>query len=113
MNRFARLVLAWFLMSLGLAIAAPAVQPQISHVVCTGGAMKVVVQDEGVPLVAAASLDCPLCAALDAPAPPRQALGVAPRPAGPALRPLPTGALVVHSAAPLPARGPPRTPGCA
>ena len=41
----ARLVLGWFVLSLGVAVASPIVKPQDILMVCTGtGAMKVLVQ---------------------------------------------------------------------
>lgn len=106
MTRFARLVLAWFVLSVGVAIAAPAVQPQALQMVCSGGAMKLVtVGDEAGP-AASATLDCPLCAPFHAlPPASRQALRLA--------DPLPLAAAVPAdpparpSAAPAPARGPP------
>jgi hypothetical protein len=106
----ARLVLAWFALSLGVAVAAPLVKPQSIELVCTGaGAIKLLVKSpDGGTTTAGATLDCPLCASLDAPPP------LAGRPPAPPERPV----RVVHSAvgapliaavgaAPPPARGPP------
>ncbi|MBL0252724.1 MAG: hypothetical protein IPQ12_09165 [Polaromonas sp.] len=43
-HHLARLVLVWFALSLGVAIASPVVNPQDLQMVCTGsGAMKLVV----------------------------------------------------------------------
>jgi hypothetical protein len=112
LTRFACLVLAWFMASLAVAIAAPAVRPQTSQLVCGGSHMKVVVQDEGQALPASASLDCPLCAPCGAP-PPIPVAGVPALPAahaapGVAVAPV----LAVRVLAP-PARGPPAGPALA
>jgi hypothetical protein len=59
----ARCVLAWFLLSLGAAIAAPVVQPERLELICGGGAgMKLLPQsgEDG----SAKTLDCPLCSAV-------------------------------------------------
>jgi hypothetical protein len=60
MTRLARLVLAGFLLSLGVAAAAPALKPHVLEMVCSGGVYKLVSQEGGAP--GAAALDCPLCA---------------------------------------------------
>lgn len=105
----ARLVLAWFVLSLGVAIASPVVQPQALEFICSGGTMKVLVStDEGVKQVSTHTLDCPLCAhatALAAPAPARAP--EPPQPLAHALRPAAAAHIAWVSAAPLPARGPP------
>ena len=105
-----RSVLLWFLLSLGVAIAAPLVHPQAVEMVCSGaGAIKLLVPtDAGLRELGAAQLDCPLCLLSDAPPPrPVAALSlplpwmraVALRVVAPAVR---------VAAAPMPARGPPR-----
>ena len=65
----ARLVLAWFALSLGVAIASPLVNPQSMELVCaTGGAMKLIVKnDDGTAAERSHTLDCPLCASVAAP----------------------------------------------
>ena len=63
-STLARLVLAWFVLALGVAVAAPLVQPTSVEVVCSaGGAMKIVVIDDDGNAVqmAQGSLDCPMC----------------------------------------------------
>ena len=46
-DRIARLVLAWFVLSLGVAVASPIVNPQNLLMVCSGsGAMKVLLQSD-------------------------------------------------------------------
>ena len=105
----ARLVLAWFVLALGAAAAAPIVQPQATELVCSaGGAMKLIVKgDDGGKEVKSHTLDCPLCATLSAPPP---AIGLQTEPPhalAHALRPIAAVHLAARTAAPLPARGPP------
>ena len=67
-----RLVLAWFVLSLGVAVASPLVNPQDTLLVCTGaGAMKVLVKadDGGTREVTPLAMDCPLCVSASAPPP--------------------------------------------
>ena len=105
-----RLVLAWFVLSLGVAVASPIVKPQDILLVCTGsGAMKMLVQadDGNATDVTASTLDCPLCAPMVAPPP---ILFWAAEPAQPlayALQAIPCAHIAARTAAPLPARGPP------
>ena len=105
-----RLVLLWFVLSLGVAVAAPLVHPQAMELVCSSaGAVKVVVKtDDGARDLGASHLDCPLCALTGAPPSPAEALHFAhPLPLGHALQPIPAARLAAATAAPLPARGPP------
>jgi hypothetical protein len=105
-----RLVLLWFVLSLGVAVAAPLVHPQTMELVCSSaGAVKVVVKtDDGARELGASHLDCPLCALTGAPPPPAQAPRFEhPLPLGHALQPIPAARLAAATAAPLPARGPP------
>lgn len=65
----ARLVLAWFVLSLGVAVASPLVRTQGFTIVCSDmGAIKLLANsaDGDAPWVAH-TLDCPLCAQLLAP----------------------------------------------
>jgi hypothetical protein len=60
----ARLVLAWFVLALGVAVAAPVIHPKSMELVCaSGGAMKLVVtsSDGTVSGEHGHTLDCPLC----------------------------------------------------
>jgi len=105
-----RLVLAWFVLSLGVAVASPIVKPQDILLVCTGsGAMKVLVKaaDGSASEVASNSMDCPLCVSLAAP-PPVPRLNAEPaQPLAYALQAIPAAHIAARTAAPLPARGPP------
>lgn len=65
----ARLVLAWFVLSLGVAVASPLVRTQGFTIVCSDmGAIKLLANsDDGDAPWVAHTLDCPLCAQLLAP----------------------------------------------
>lgn len=106
-HRIARLVLAWFVLAVGLATAAPLVQPDGMTIVCSGGGgMKLVMQgDDGGEAPTSLTLDCPLCAAV---APPPVALQVpVAQPLAHATQSIPAARLAALTGAPLPARGPP------
>jgi hypothetical protein len=103
----ARLVLAWLALVIGVATAAPLVQPQSLEMICSGGVMKPVllVDGEESQPQATAGLDCPLCAAV---APPPAVLAFAePQPLGRALQSIPSAHIAALASAALPARGPP------
>jgi len=108
----ARLVLVWFALSLGVAIASPLVKPQAMELICSGaGMMKLVVQtDDGTSQEAPRyTLDCPLCATGNAPPPPTISLVAQPaQPLAYVLQSIPAR-IAALTAAPLPARGPPAT----
>lgn len=107
----ARLVLAWFALAIGAAVASPLVQPRSVELICSGGgAMKLLVLgDDGNAAPAGPTLDCPLCGSSDAPASAGGRSASVP-PAAPLL----ATALVLPSVRPLavapPARGPPSPP---
>jgi hypothetical protein len=66
----ARLVLVWFALTLGVAIASPVIKPQALSLVCSGiGAVKLVVSsDDGtVPATSSHTLSCAMCFAPGAP----------------------------------------------
>lgn len=105
-----RLVLAWFMLTFGVAVAAPVIAPQTLVLLCSHEGSKAIIVDADGDVVTAHSpvLDCPLCLPVTAP-PPAFTL---PLP-GPAFTlVLSAGAAPVHHlpapiGAPLPARGPP------
>ncbi|MCZ8253323.1 MAG: hypothetical protein O9318_12700 [Hylemonella sp.] len=105
----ARLVLAWFVLSLGVAIATPLVQPQSLELICaTGGAMKLIVKSaDGTAQERGHTLDCPLCATVAAPPPVLTTVVVAPSSLAHALQPVAAAHIAARTAAPLPPRGPP------
>ncbi|MDE2417964.1 MAG: DUF2946 domain-containing protein [Burkholderiales bacterium] len=105
----ARFVLAWFVLSLAVAIAAPVVNPQSATLVCSAtGVMKLVGSggEELAPPVHH-SLDCVLCLALNTP----PALTGSPVLRPPSLtfelQPVQAAFVVWRTASPLSARGPP------
>lgn len=105
----AQLVLVWFVLAVGVAVAAPLVQPQSAALVCTAsGAVKLLAGgDEGGVVPAHHTLDCVLCLVLSTP-PPTPVVVVA---TAPIQRYTPAGQPAAHlawrTASPLPARGPP------
>jgi predicted secreted protein len=105
----ARLVLVWFALTIGAAIASPMVNPQSTQLICTGsGVMKVIVTTaDGVQEVASQSMDCPLCASMGAP-PPVARLAAEPLlPLSYAVQSIPAAVIAKLTAVPPPARGPP------
>lgn len=112
LNRQRRWIMAWLLLSLGSALAAPLVQPRTMELVCTSGsgASLVVHASTGSAVLDTLGMDCPLCLPGATAPPPAQ-------PVLPAL-PLPhytfTSSAPVHAlppmAAPPPARAPPLSP---
>ncbi|WP_306397605.1 DUF2946 family protein [Telluria beijingensis] len=106
-----RLVLAWFVLTLGAASAAPMVQSGSMALVCSEGGVKLVKvdRDGGAVHGKAHTLDCPLClpAALpSAVAAPREPV---PQPAVGAAQVAVAAHLTASPGAPLPPRGPPHT----
>jgi hypothetical protein len=105
----AKLVLVWFALFLGSAIASTVIQSDHLQMVCaTGGVMKMVdsSSDDG-ELKASASMDCPLCASVTAPAPPLTAHFEKLSSLAHALHPIAAAHIASVTAPPLPSRGPP------
>lgn len=106
----ARLVLAWFVLMLGVAGVSPFVHPKTMEVVCsTGGSVQIVYLDiDGGPSQAGQhSLDCSLCLPAVLPV---AAVSVAvdmPQPLAHAPEPLAAAHVAARVGAPLPPRGPP------
>ena len=105
----ARVVLCWFVFSIGLAVAAPIVQPQSMELVCSAsGTMKLVSSsDDDSTNANIHTLQCVMCMALDAPpAAPDNTLRQSALPGftKPALISVHA---TVRTASPLAARGPP------
>lgn len=67
---FARLVLAWFALTVGVSMASPLVRPTGVQWICGGGAVKLAPQDGGGAPAVKLTLDCALCAPAVAPPPP-------------------------------------------
>jgi hypothetical protein len=105
----ARLVLAWFALSLGVAVASPVIQPQAVELVCSStGVVKLLVKSgSGTGEVRAHAHDCPLCVTAGTPPP---AVRSHAEPAQPLADVRPEACAIFiawRPAAPLPARGPP------
>lgn len=106
----ARLVLAWFALAVGVAVASPVVKPHGIELLCSGGGgMKLLVtsEDGSGPASGGHILDCPLCASLDAPPGSAGNLPQAQRPSAGLLLSLAQVRSAALVAAPPPARGPP------
>lgn len=101
----ARLVLAWFVLAMGVAVASPMVQPRGLDLVCVAGGLKLLADgDNDAPR--AMGMDCPLCAAAGAPPPAATGMIVVVEPQSPA--PLLAPGLRAAAVPPAPpARGPP------
>lgn len=103
------LVLAWFALFLGSAVASSLIEPGKMQVICAaGGAMKLVDMDgnDG-ELPVLAKMDCPLCASFTAPLPQSGPLFVNPSALAHALTPIAAVHIAALTAPPLPSRGPP------
>jgi hypothetical protein len=108
----ARLVLAWFALSLGVAMASPLVQPRALQLICGAGAVKLLLQqDDGQPPATALTLDCALCSPAVVPPPAAVSVALA------TLPPLPMPEAAAHEndvrtvLRPLPRGPPPGQPG--
>lgn len=108
-RHLARLVLVWFALSIGAAIASPLIKPQAMELICTSaGEMRLLVKSaDGSEPASMSLLDCPLCTSPAAPPP----VGSPDMQATPALaravQSIPSARIAALLAAPLPARGPP------
>ncbi|MFE8645363.1 DUF2946 family protein [Sphingomonas sp. NCPPB 2930] len=105
-----RLVLVWFALYVGAAIASALLAPQHFEMICSGsGMVKLMVKaDNGEPSANVAAMKCPLCAPGGAPPPPAVSTWVrTAQPLAYAARSIPAAHIAALTAAPLPARGPP------
>ena len=103
-----RLVLVWFALSVGVAIASPMLNPAGMDMVCTGtGTMKLVLQGDDDAAASSLTLDCPLCASISAPPPAINTALTQPSPLAHALQPVASAHIAALTAPPLPSRGPP------
>jgi hypothetical protein len=104
-----RLVLVWFALSVGVAIASPIIKPESTALICTGtGVMKLVAlgEDADKP-VTSHKLECPLCASISAPPPVINTSLSQPSPLAFVLQPIAAAHIVSITSPPLPSRGPP------
>src|SRR6218665_1240377 len=104
-----RLVLAGFVMSIGVAVASPTLHPQALGLICSGaGAIdRRSHTDGGAGPQSVHQPDCPLCVQVGAPAPGRLADQPRPHPSAQGLRARAATHRPARTAAPLPPRGPP------
>lgn len=105
-----RLVLACFLLTLGVAMASPWVSPKSFEMVCTdGGSMKLVVVDQDGDVAAAGqhTLDCAMCLPASLPAPLVNQIAPQLQPLAHAMNPVEKARIAALVGAPLPPRGPP------
>jgi hypothetical protein len=107
----AKLVLVWFALFLGSAIASTVIKPGNLQMVCsTGGVMKMVdISGDGDDLQVSASMDCPLCASVTAPPAPVSGHFEKLSPLAHVLQPIAAAHIASITAPPLPSRGPPTT----
>ncbi|WP_342618592.1 DUF2946 domain-containing protein [Rhodoferax sp. GW822-FHT02A01] len=59
--RFARYVLVWFVLSVGVSVASPFVAPRLLTLVCTSAGAQVIEQGQSAPSTSSATWDCPAC----------------------------------------------------
>lgn len=105
-----RLILAWFMLTLSIAMASPIVHPKAIEVVCTSsGSMQVIMLDEDGQAAPGLhhSLDCPLCLTITTPPSYSSPHLEQPQPLGLALQPVVSARIAALVGAPLPPRGPP------
>ena len=109
-HRFlARLVLVWFALFVGVAIASPILNPTETQMVCSSaGGMKMVASgEEGADAKLTANMDCPLCAPVHVPLLACNTSFDHAIPLAHSLHPIAAALIAAHTAPPLPSRGPP------
>ena len=109
-HRFlARLVLVWFALFIGVAIASPILSPTETQMVCSSaGGMKMVASgEEGADVKLTANMDCPLCAPVHVPLQSCNTPFDHASPLAHSLHPVAAAIIAAHAAPPLPSRGPP------
>jgi hypothetical protein len=104
-----KLVLVWFALYLGSAVASSVINPGTMQMLCSAdGVMKMVdMPGNDGEFKTTAGMDCPLCAAVTAPPPPLSANFEKHSPLGHALQPVAAAHIASLTAPPLPSRGPP------
>ena len=105
----ARLVLVWFALFIGVAIASPILSPTETQMVCSSaGGMKMVASgEEGADAKLTANMDCPLCAPVHVPLLACNTSFDHASPLAHSLHPIAAALIAAHTAPPLPSRGPP------
>ena len=104
-----RLVLVWFALFLGAAVASPVFKPVGGQLVCSAmGGMKMVMDGQGdAPPQALASMDCPLCAPMALPPAPQVDAFDPPHALAHVQQTIASAHIAGLTGAPLPPRGPP------
>ncbi len=104
-----RLVLVWFALFIGIAVASPLVKPVAGQMVCSAmGGMKMVMEgDEGNTAQPMGSMDCPLCAPVITPPAPETRAFEPTHALAHVLRTIAAAHIAGLTGAPLPPRGPP------
>src|SRR6218665_3437725 len=103
------LVLAGFVMSIGVAVGSPMLHPPALEMICSGAVfieLRAHTNGGAVPQPGH-QLDCPLCLQVGPPAPGRLADQPRPPPSAQGLRARAATHIAARTAAPLPPRGPP------
>lgn len=104
----ARLVLAWFVMAMGVAIASPIANPKSMELLCSAsGNMKLIVIGEDGTELSQRTLDCPMCMAITLPPDVITPRFEHPQPLAHALTRVAVAHIASAVGAPLPPRGPP------
>ena len=105
----ARIVLAWFVLSVCAAMASPLVVPKSMDMVCTsGGVMKFISSDDAQDAgTALKTMDCALCMPVVFPPAPIAQQFIQVSSLAHALQPLVAAHIATATAPPLPSRGPP------
>lgn len=104
------LLLAWFALTLGVAMASPMVAPKAMEILCSdGGVMKLVVVDKNGDVTESGShtLDCAMCLPASLPTSDTTLQLTQPQPLAHALTPIEQARIAALVGAPLPPRGPP------
>jgi Protein of unknown function (DUF2946) len=116
LRQLSRIVLMLYVLTLGVAIASPVINPQAMAIVCTSTGIKLVDINTGKTQTESGKgsasmahlLDCPMCLATSLPASMFNTTSVEPpHLLSYVLQAIPAARLASITAAPLPARGPP------
>lgn len=104
----ARLILAWFVVTMGIAVASPIVHPKAMELLCSAsGTMKLIAIGEDGAEQSHHTLDCPMCMAITPPAHIASTRLEPPQPLAHALHKFSVAHIASVAGAPLPPRGPP------
>jgi hypothetical protein len=106
-----RLVLAWFVLSMGVAVASPMVHPKLVEIICApGGSVKMMVMNDDGTWVETGkhSMDCSLCLPVALPPSAASFSLDLDLPLARALQPMVAAHIAALVGAPMPPRGPPR-----